>query len=265
MKKFTFADKTINLSENIDIDFIKKIIILDEVSSTNKKAKELARKGAEEGTIVIAKMQKNGRGRFDRLWESPEGGLYLSIILRPDCPHNKTTLLPLLVSLAVSQTINSYNIPTKIKWPNDVRVNGKKIAGILLESETTKNKVEYTILGIGINLNIDVNLFSEDIKLISTSISEEIGKSIDYYQFIKYLLINLDKYYRFFLNKKYNYIINEWKNHSDTIGRKVRITTSSKQITGEANDIDQLGFLILNTNFGKQKTITSGDCTYIEN
>ena len=265
MKDNTFIEKTLDFSKNLDIDFVKKIIVFDEIPSTNSKAKELVRKGEGEGTIVIARIQKKGRGRFDRLWESPEGGLYLSIILRPDCPPNKATVLTLVASLVVSKTINSYNLSSNIKWPNDVRVNGKKIAGILLESEAHENKVEYIILGVGINLNIDTDFLSKKIRLISTSLSREIGNSVDYHSFFKKLLFNFDKYYKLFLDKKYDFILKEWKNQSDTLGRRVRINTASEQIIGKAYDIDQSGFLIVIGDSGERKKVASGDSFYIEN
>lgn len=264
MKDTKFIEKTIDFSKNLDVDFVKKIIVFNEIQSTNSKAKELARKDEEEGTIVIARIQKKGRGRYDRLWESPEGGLYLSIILRPDCPPNKATLLTLVTSLVVSKTINSYNLSSDIKWPNDVRVKGKKIAGILIESEGHGNKVEYIILGVGINLNTDTNLLSKKIRLISTSLSEEIGNSVDYYNFLKNLLFNFDKYYKLFLDKKFDSILKEWKNQSDTLGRRVRIITSSEQIIGKAYDIDQSGFLIVIKDSGECKKVASGDSIYIE-
>lgn len=264
MKDTMFIEKTLDFSKNLNINFVKKIIVFNEIPSTNSKAKELAQKGEEEGTIVISRIQKKGRGRFDRLWESPEGGLYLSIILRPDCPPNKATLLTLVTSLVVSKTINRYDLSSNIKWPNDVRVNGKKIAGILLESEAHENKVEYIILGVGINLNTDTNLLSKKIKFISTSLSEEIGNSVDYYNFLKNLLFNFNKYYKIFLDKKYESILKEWKKQSDTLGRRVRITTSSEQIIGRACDIDQSGFLIVIKDSGKYKKATSGDSIYIK-
>lgn len=265
MKDTTFIEKTLDFSKNLDIDFVKKIIVFDEIPSTNSEAKKLARKGEEEGTIVIARIQKKGRGRFDRLWESPEGGLYLSIILRPNCPPNKATVLTLVTSLVISKTINSYDLSSNIKWPNDVRLNGKKIAGILLESEAHENKVEYIILGVGINLNTDINLLSEKIRLISTSLSREIGTSVDYHSFFKKLLFNFDKYYKLFLDKKYDFILKEWKNQSDTLGRRVRINTASEQIIGKAYDIDQSGFLIVIGDSGERKKVASGDSFYIEN
>ncbi len=264
MKTTPFIKKTLKFFKNFENDFIKNIIAYEAIPSSNIKAKELAQKGAEEGTLVITKKQKRGKGRFNRLWESPEGGLYLSIILKPNCTPDKTTLISLLTSVAVSKTINIYNLTSKIKWPNDVLLNEKKIAGILLESEVIENKVEYVILGIGINLNTDTNLLTNDVRLISTSLSEEIGKPIDFHYFLKNLLNNFNKYYKIFCNEEYNLIIKDWKNQSDTIGRKVKIKTATEQLIGKVIDIDQSGFLLLNTNKGKQKKITSGDCTYIE-
>ena len=140
MNKIDFIEKTTAFSKTLDIDLVKKLVIFDEINSTNLKAKELAQKNADEGTIVISKIQKKGRGRFDRTWESPEGGLYFSIVLKPDCKPDKTTLLPLVGALSVCKTITSItDLNVKIKWPNDVLINGKKVSGILLESESGKN------------------------------------------------------------------------------------------------------------------------------
>jgi BirA family biotin operon repressor/biotin-[acetyl-CoA-carboxylase] ligase len=125
--------------------------------------------------------------------------------------------------------------------------------------------VEYIILGVGINLNTDTNLLSEKIRFISTSLSEEIGNSVDYYNFLKILLFNFDKYYKLFLDKKYDSILKEWKNQSDTLGRRVRIATDSEQIIGKAYDIDQSGFLIVIGDSGEYKKVASGDSFYIEN
>lgn len=263
MKDNAFIKKTLDFSKSLDIDLVKKVIVFDKTPSTNSKAKELA--GKQEGTVVIARVQKKGKGRLDRVWESPEGGVYLSIILRPDCALDKTTLISLTAAITVSKTISSYGASARVKWPNDVLIGRKKIAGILLESEVHENRVEYVVLGIGINLNTDLNLLSEEIRLTSTSLSKEIGTSVDYHNFIKKLLLNLDEYYKLFLNKKYDYIIKEWKNQSDTIGRKVEIITPSEQIRGRVSNVDQSGFLIVIGESGERKKVVSGDCIYIEN
>lgn len=263
MNEKSFVEETQDFSKNLDIGIVKKFVVFNEISSTNIKAKELAQKGEPEGTIVLSEIQKQGRGRFDRTWESPEGGLYLSIILRPTCKSSKATLLPLLAALSVCKTIKSVcDLPVAIKWPNDVLIDGKKVCGILLESESSKDGLGYVVLGMGINLNIDIDVFSKD--FVATSISHEIGIKLDYYGFLKKLLLNLDYYYQLFKEEKYNNILSEWKKNSDTIGKRVCINTSSEKMEGKAFDVNQSGFLIIEMDSGEHKRITSGDCFYIE-
>ncbi len=262
MNEHTFKEKILVFSKSINIDLIKKFVVFDEISSTNIKAKELAQDDGAEGTVVIARMQKSGRGRFDRVWESPDGGLYLSIILKPDVSPDKTTLLPLVAALAVSTTIRKYGLSAAIKWPNDVRVNKKKIAGILLESDVYKNQLRHVILGIGVNLNIDVNLFSKELKDAVTSLSHELHVTVDYHKFLEDMLSALDIYYTMFINGEFDCIIFEWKKRSDTIDRRVKIVTSSDEILGKAYDVDKSGFLLVITDSGEHKKIMSGDCLY---
>ena len=260
-----YVDKITDFCKNLDIDIAKNVIAFDDISSTNFKAKELAQNGKEEGTVVISRVQTKGRGRFDRKWESPDGGLYFSIVLRPQVETDKTTLLPLIAALSICETIIAFNrLSAVIKWPNDVRINGKKVAGILLESEADGNKIDFVILGIGINLNTDVTQLSPELKATSTSIAHEFNQSVDYYKFLKHLFLTLDKHYSIFLNQDINSILSEWKKHSDTLGRNVKVVTSSDETVGKAFDIDESGFLIIETDLGVHKKITSGDCFYIE-
>lgn len=259
-----FIEKTLDLSKKIDIGFVKKFVVFDKLSSTNTKAKELARNGEEEGTVVIARMQQKGRGRFDRVWESPYGGLYLSIILKPDVSPDKTTLLPLVAALAVCKTVNNYGLSSTIKWPNDVRVNKKKVAGMLLESDAHKNQLRYVILGVGVNLNVDVNLFSRELKNVVTSLSQELHFVVDYHKFLENLLLMLDMYYTMFLKREFDRIISEWKVQSDTLNRRVRIVTSYDDVIGKAYDVDQSGFLLVITDSGDYKKVMSGDCIYFD-
>jgi len=265
MNEESYIEKIKDFAKTLDINLVSEFVVFDEISSTNLKAKELAQKNVAEGTIVISKIQKKGRGRFDRNWESPEGGLYLSVVLKPDCKPDKTTLLPLIGALSICKTITSISdLFVKIKWPNDVLIDGKKTSGILLESESGKNKLKYVILGIGINLNTDMSSLSDDLQSVSTSISNEIGIKLDYFVFLKKLLINLDKYYTLFVENKHELLIKEWKNNSDTIGRKIIIDTSTEKINGTAVDVDESGFLIVKTDDGGIKKITSGDCIYFD-
>jgi len=238
----------------------RKIIFLKKTPSTNQEAKKQAKIGEPEGTIIVAQKQTQGRGRQQRTWESPTGGLYFSIILKPNIQPEKTTILPLLASLALSNTINqNYSVESTIKWPNDVLINNKKIAGILLESESTEKQINYIILGIGINLN---NKLSKDLQKIATTLATEIKKEINTIDFLEKLIQTLDYYYTLFTNKEYTKILCEWKQNSDTIGKQVIIKTKTKNITGEAVDINEFGFLKIKTSTAQIITITSGDCVY---
>jgi BirA family biotin operon repressor/biotin-[acetyl-CoA-carboxylase] ligase len=263
MEKESFEKKVDDFSKGLNVDFVKKIFCFQSVDSTNRKAKDLAWAGAEEGTVILAKSQDKGRGRFNRTWESPEGGLYLSLIVRPNVPPQHVSVLSLGAALAVAKTIEWYGLHATIKWPNDVRVNGKKIAGILLESELKGNAMSFVIIGIGVNVNIDASSFSSEIRAQSTSIVSELGVSVDHFSFLKKILIQLIEVYGWFNHGKYSRIINEWKTYSDTLGKKIQVQTSTESIHGTAEDIDSAGFLIVKTAQGERKKIYSGDCLYV--
>jgi len=264
MKERAFVKKTREFSKKLHIDVVKNLLVFDELDSTNSTAKELAHDGAEEGTIVIARTQNQGRGRFDRVWQSPEGGVYLSFILRPRISAEKTSLLPFVAALALTKTIESYGLHATIKWPNDVRVNDKKIAGILLESEVFEQTINYVVVGIGMNLNIDMTLLSADIQPRSTSMIHELGSPLDYHEFLRIFFIQFSNFYKLFVEKQYDRIIDEWKNHTDTLGKTIRVQTSKETLQGIAFDIDQSGFLLLRTERGETKKIMSGDCLYFD-
>lgn len=263
MKDRTFVKKKVESSKKLPGDFVKKLLVFNDLNSTNTVAKELARTGAEEGTVVIARTQNHGRGRFERVWQSPEGGMYLSLILRPKAPLEKASLLSFVAALAVTRTIDAYGIHASIKWPNDVRVNGKKIAGILLESEITGFVIDYAVVGIGINLNIDLADLSSDIQSHSTSLSSLVNIPVDYHEFLKTFLEQFGSLYSTFRNRQFDSIITEWKSRTDTLGKMIQVQTSTEMLQGTAFDIDQLGFLLLRTGNGELKKISSGDCQYL--
>jgi BirA family biotin operon repressor/biotin-[acetyl-CoA-carboxylase] ligase len=260
MKETPFIKKIGEFSRNLRIEFVKKIIVFDTLDSTNGTAKDLAAAGAEEGTVVLARRQQHGRGRFDRIWESPDGGMYLSLILRPQLSPDKISLLPLVAGLAVAKTVDSYGLHTTIKWPNDVLVNGKKIAGILLESEGNGQSIRYVVVGIGMNINIDMMALSTDIRYRSTSILQEKGTTVEYLEVLKRFLTQFEQDYLHLLHYQYDSIIHEWKKRSDTLGKQVQVRTPIETIQGVAIDIDESGFLLLRTEQGTVRKIYSGDC-----
>lgn len=264
MDKKSFIEKSSEFSKNLAVGFVKKLLVFQNLDSTNLTAKDLARGGAEEGTVILAQTQRKGRGRFDRSWQSPEGGVYLSLILRPHIVPEKVSLLPIGAALVVAKTIESYGLHPTIKWPNDVRVNGKKIAGILLESEINGNTLTYVIVGIGVNVNIDSRLLSDDIRLRSTSLKTEIGATVEYFEFLGRFFREFDEFYHRFMKQQYDKIIEEWKSYSDTLGKVIRIQTSVSSIQGTAIAVDQSGFLLLRTEKGDIQKILSGDCLYFD-
>jgi BirA family biotin operon repressor/biotin-[acetyl-CoA-carboxylase] ligase len=243
---------------------VKNPFVFDELDSTNATAKDLAKKGAQEGTVVLARTQKQGRGRFDRRWESPEGGVYLSLVLRPQVPLEKTSLLSFLAALAVAKTITTYGVQATIKWPNDVRVNGKKIAGILLESEGEGPTSTYVVVGIGINLAIDLKQLSAELQTTSTSLLNEIHQAVDYHKFLQTFFRIFEHSYVVYQEQRFSNIIAEWKTYADTLGKQVKIQTIAETVQGTAVDVDESGFLLLRTIEGELKKILSGDCLYFD-
>jgi BirA family transcriptional regulator, biotin operon repressor / biotin---[acetyl-CoA-carboxylase] ligase len=264
MKKSPFVKKIEEFSKKLSTDFVKKLFVFDDVVSTNTIAKELALTGAKEGTVVIAKTQTHGRGRLDRIWQSPEGGVYISVILRPTSPAEKTSLLPFVAALAVTTTIESYRVHATIKWPNDVRVNEKKIAGILLESELKGPIVNYVVIGIGINLNVDLILLSSDLQSRSTSMISELNRRIDPNEFLNRFFHQFYSFYTLFKENQYENIVNQWRLKTDTIGRYIQIQTPLVTVQGTALDVDQSGFLLLKSDTGEIKKIMSGDCLHLD-
>jgi BirA family biotin operon repressor/biotin-[acetyl-CoA-carboxylase] ligase len=264
MKKNLFVQKAEEFSKSLESDFVKNLSVFDSLGSTNSTAKDLALNGAVEGTVVLARTQAHGRGRFDRVWESPEGGVYLSLILRPTILPKDTSLLTFVAALAVTMTINSYGVSAAIKWPNDVRVKGKKIAGILLESETKGTMVNYVIIGIGINLNVDLTELSSDLRPYSTSLVSEVCHPTDPFEFLGRFFQQFNTFYTIFKKKKYDHLVELWKQHSDTLGKYIQIQTSMGVIQGTAVDVDSSGFLLVKTEAGEQKKIMSGDCLYLD-
>jgi BirA family biotin operon repressor/biotin-[acetyl-CoA-carboxylase] ligase len=263
MKESAFVKDTVVFSKKLDSHIVKKIFVFDTLDSTNAKAKEFACAGAEDRTFVLARVQTHGRGRLDRTWQSPAGGMYLSVLLRPTITTEKTSLLSFVAALAVTTTLESYGLHAAIKWPNDVRVGGKKIAGVLLESEITGTTTDYVIVGMGINVNTAITHLSDDLQACSTSMMQELSGPVEYHRFLQTLLTMFDHYYMLFTHERYKQIMNEWKHHADTLGKQVQVQTSAETLQGTAYDIDESGFLLLKTDNGEIKKIISGDCRYL--
>lgn len=238
----------------------KHILHYEEVASTQDIAGKLARQGAEEGTVVIAEKQTGGRGRQGRSWISPDGGLQLSIILRPNLEPARVIPLPLVAGVAVARAIKKVTtLQPKLKWPNDIIIARKKVGGILTETSTRKGKIDHTVVGIGLNVNTARSLFPEAIRETATSLAEESGRNIAPLELLQCLFGEFEVLYIEFLAGGFDKIREQWKAMSNTIGSQVKVDSGGAEIAGEALDIDSEGFLLLRRGNGNVERVISGD------
>ena len=241
----------------------RKIIFFERVDSTNKMAWDLADKGEREGTLIMAETQERGRGRLGRPWFSPEGGLWASLILRPSIKTSEVDKITLMAGVSIAESIREkYGLDARLKWVNDVLIHGRKISGVLAESSITGRKVNFVVLGIGVNVNID--LFPAELREIATSLAMELGKHVSISEFALTLISKIEENY-LSLKKRggSSKIINKWKKLSDTIGRTVEVSSNSEVYRGKAINLDENGFLILKTASGELVRIATGTCRYL--
>jgi len=234
-----------------------QIHFYDSLPSTMNKAKELARQGAPDQSIVLADFQKNGRGRMQRTWFSQRGGLYFTLILRPQLPATSAFLMNFITSTALAKTIREQTgLKAEVKWPNDILIGDKKLSGMLSELEASEELVSFVNIGIGINVNNDP---TKDEKA-ATSIALELGRKIK-----RRALLNsfLDKLEDKLSNFKPEDAVSEWKKYTMTLGRQVKIVTLKETAAGKAIDIDESGALILQQNDGTLRKIIYGDCFHL--
>ncbi len=247
---------------NESFTFFENFYYFNSIESTNTAAKQIIKDNPGKNSIIIAKTQTNGRGRLSRQWYSPPGGLYISYVIKASSNQNKMTLLPLLCANSIHHFLQSIAIDSQIKWPNDILVNSKKIAGILIENIFDTKQQKYFICGIGINVNNHSTDLPKDVLYPSTSIIEEIHKNSDIIESIIKLTHFFEKQYSLFEQNQMNKIIEIWKNASNTLGKNVTIQQKNKTIHGKAIDVDEDGFLIVKTKSNNYQKITSGDCYY---
>ena len=226
----------------------------DEVSSTMDTARDLAREECPHLTVVIAGRQASGRGRLKRTWLSAEGGLYFNMVLRPPIPPSLSYRVNFIASLVLSQTLQRlYGINARVKWPNDVLVDGEKISGILAEMEGDADHVSYINLGIGINVNNDPT----PVELKATSVKNILKQTVSRRDLLSEFLYAFEKRMDRIVTDD---VIPEWKEHTITLNQRVQIVTTQEVSEGIAIDITDTGALLLLQDDGSIKTIVYGDC-----
>jgi BirA family biotin operon repressor/biotin-[acetyl-CoA-carboxylase] ligase len=244
--------------------FGRPIIFYYEISSTQDAAKELARKGAEQGTVVIAETQTQGKGRKGREWFSAPGqGIQISVILRPRLKPAQSIQIPLVAGVAVAQAIIEVTpLKPKIKWPNDLIVARKKVGGILTEMNAEIDRIDYVVLGIGLNVNTPPALFPKGIGEIATSLAEELGEPVSRVRLLQSFLLEFEGLYGEFTTSGFQTIRERWKAMSNTIGAWVELSDmDGGKMEGKILDIDTDGALLLQKRNGSIERILAGDVT----
>ena len=237
-----------------------------ELDSTNTRARELAESGAAEGEIVIAESQTQGRGRLGRRWESPPlSNLYLSIVLRPGLPPKHAPQITLAAAVALVETVGSFlPRPPVIKWPNDILIDGKKLAGILTEAACDTECVQYVILGIGLNLNYRAETMPETLRQRATSMADMAGENLSRETVLVRLIHDLDRCYGELEESGFAALRPRWETHFGLRGRRVRVELGDQTIIGRAQGIDHEGALIVETDDEQRRSIVAGDVIPLE-
>lgn len=239
----------------------KTIVHFDSITSTNTKAKELALKGEKEGTVVIAEEQTAGRGRLGRSWISPKGkGIWMSILLRPNISPANAAKITQIGAASVCEGIREIGIDVKIKWPNDITANGKKVCGILTEMSGELNTVNYIVIGIGINANIDLSDFPEELIETATSLKVVSGNGIDRKKLVSNILNKFEYLYKELVEENsISKSIKTCKESSAILGKEIRIISKNNEEIAKAIEITEEGELIVEKHDGQQKKIISGE------
>ena len=262
-KEETEHIKRDEISKNLNTKYIgKDIYIFNEVMSTNTIAKFLSMNGVGNGAVVISEKQTKARGRSGKNWESPLGGVWLSIILNPNVNHSKIPLITLATGVAVENTLKRIGVKNaEIKWPNDILIHGKKVCGILTEAITSFNTIESVIIGVGIDANISNENFPEELRENMTTLNDEIGEKVDENLLIKLFLEEFEKISEQFINEEYETILKEWRKNSYTIGKIVEVHEPfSKPYDGYVLGISRDGSLVVEKIDGTLEKVISGEC-----
>ncbi len=233
----------------------------ERIPSTNDRARAVTTESDVENLAVVADEQTAGKGRLDRGWTGPPGGVYCSLVIRPDRPVAHAPIYTLAAAVAVSRAAREAGVDASIKWPNDVLVlddtaerGGRKLCGILTEMEGEADRVAWLVVGIGVNANVDAAALPAD----ATSLSAERGEPVDRRRFLQRLLEVFHE-----LRSDPESVLPAWREHATTLGQRVRVETPGGDVVGQAVDVASSGALIVETDDGERKRVTAGDCEHL--
>ena len=262
-KQETEFIKASKITEDLNTTYIgQNLFVFNEVKSTNTVAKFLAMNNVENGSVVISEKQTDAKGRSGKSWESPLGGVWLSIILKPTIDFAKLPLLTLATGVAVAKAIEKTGIKNvEIKWPNDIILHGKKVSGILTEAMTNFNTIDNVIIGVGIDANVNLSDFSEELQNGTTTLANELGRKEDENDLIKYFLEEFENITELFNNEGYEEILKEWRKRSYSVGKIVEVREPfNKNYDAYVVGINKEGALIVEKIDGTLEKVISGEC-----
>jgi BirA family biotin operon repressor/biotin-[acetyl-CoA-carboxylase] ligase len=256
------ADDLLGLVEGNSV-IGRDIRVFEDTSSTNDVVEKLARDGVKEGVVVFAEAQSRGRGRLGRRWISPQRkGLWFSVLLRPNLQPQAATQLTVAAATALCRAIRGQtSLQPAIKWPNDILLGGRKVAGVLTEMGAELDHVKHITLGIGIDVNLSGTEFPLDLRKVATSLRLESGQFVNRIDLAAAILRELDLDYARVCSGKFEAVADEWEQQCGTIGRRVTIHVGPRVLTGLAESLDDDGALLLRTEHGRLERIIGGDVT----
>ncbi|MHA7647049.1 biotin--[acetyl-CoA-carboxylase] ligase [Nitrosopumilus sp. S4] len=239
----------------------------DSINSTQIQALKMATDSKNNGAVIVAEKQTGGKGRAGRKWISPKGGIWFSVILHPKFDIAMTTLFPIGAALALSIALEkTFKISPELKWPNDVTINGKKLAGLLVDASFESNRIENLVLGIGINFDVDTKLIEKKLKdtpnFYGVASLSGHKNNVRPVELVQSFLLELEKIFQMLNERQTKKIISEWTKRSSTIGMNVEINTSDGKVKGKAIKIDDDGALVISKN-GSTNKIIAGDVNHL--
>jgi len=249
------------VAQGLETRFIgKKVYYFDGVPSTMNIAMELGIKGAPEGTLVLAEHQTKGKGRLGRVWFSPRyKGIYLSLLLRPKILPIEASILTLLAAVSICEAVKAITgVDTQIKWPNDILIHHKKLGGILTELNAEMDEINFVIIGIGLNVNNDKKTLVKG----AASLKEQKKENINRINLLQEILRRIEANYLSFKETGAHLVIEKWREHNITLGRRIKVYSHKEHIEGEAIDIDTDGGLLIRNDSGVIEKVMAGDVVH---
>jgi BirA family biotin operon repressor/biotin-[acetyl-CoA-carboxylase] ligase len=241
----------------------RDIRVFEETTSTNDLADRFGRDGAREGVVIFSESQTRGRGRLGRRWLSPpRKGLWFSVLLRPPLRPQNTTWLTLASAVALRRALeDETGLNPQIKWPNDILVNGLKVAGILTEISAELDRIKYAVVGIGVDVNLNAGEFQPDLRKTATSLKLALGHPVSRPELAVAILRELDADYQRLAEGRFDSVAEEWERHCVTLGQQVVIRIGDREIHGRAESLGEEGALLVRTEHGRLERVVGGDVT----